>query len=264
MTNNEILQADMLDILFEHRNKMYGAYALRRDYNHRLGIALAISLSVVLLFMLSSFMKKKDNKDSHFALTRDSVIVRTYEIQKERQEEKAKFKKQVQQIQSTNRIVISIEETNVKPQEEIAVANVGNENVKGDLPEDPNKNISTVPVPENNSDDKQKESKRDFLPRETAASFPGGEAAWLSFLKRYLQTPEELEAGQRVNVLVRFMIDIDGNVSGIEIIKSGGAAFDKEVLRVINKMPKWEPGIQNGHPVAVWFTIPVIFETPEQ
>ena len=264
MTNNEILQADMLDILFEHRNKTYGAYALRRDYNHRLGIALAISLSVVLLFMVSTFMKKNDNRNSHFASTTDSVIVRPYEVQKERQEDKVKPKRLVQQVQSTNRIVISIEETNVEPQEEIAVANVGNENVKGDLPQDPNKNILTVPVPENNSDDKQKEVTKDFMPRETAASFPGGEAAWLSFLKRYLQTPEELEAGQKVNVLVRFMIDIDGNVSGIGIIKSGGVAFDKEVIRVMKKMPKWEPALQNGRKVSISFTQPVSFVAVEE
>src|SRR6185503_15681348 len=52
MTNKEILQADMLDILFEHRNKLYGAYALRKTYTHRLSLALGVALSLVLLFVL--------------------------------------------------------------------------------------------------------------------------------------------------------------------------------------------------------------------
>src|ERR1043165_7299812 len=61
MTNNEILKADMLDILFEHRNKLYGAYAMRKHYTKRLGLALGVSLSIVILFMLMSFMNKKDH-----------------------------------------------------------------------------------------------------------------------------------------------------------------------------------------------------------
>ena len=63
MTNKEILQADLLDILFEHRNKLYGAYALRKTYSHRLGLALGVALSTVLLFILMSFINKKDNRE---------------------------------------------------------------------------------------------------------------------------------------------------------------------------------------------------------
>src|SRR5689334_8948675 len=57
MTNNQILQADMLDILFEHRNKLYGAYALRKTYSNRLGKALGIALVIALAFIIFSFMK---------------------------------------------------------------------------------------------------------------------------------------------------------------------------------------------------------------
>ena len=63
MTNKEILQADLLDILFEHRNKLYGAYALRKTYSSRLGVALGVALSTVLLFILMSFIKKNDKGD---------------------------------------------------------------------------------------------------------------------------------------------------------------------------------------------------------
>ena len=63
MTNKEILQADLLDILFEHRNKLYGAYALRKTYSSRLGIALGVALSTVLLFILMFFINKKDERN---------------------------------------------------------------------------------------------------------------------------------------------------------------------------------------------------------
>ena len=82
-------------------------------------------------------------------------------------------------------------------------------------------------------------------------SFPGGSAAWLKFLQRILQAPEDVEPGKRIEVLIRFWVDIDGSVSRPEIIKSGGTAFDKEVMRVMKKMPKWEPALQAGRPIAV-------------
>ena len=96
MTNKEILQADMLDILFEHRNKLYGAYALRRNYNHRMGIALAVSLSVVLLLIASSFIEKKDSNSYDTLQLQDSVILRTYEVPKNPKPEEKRIIKMIQ------------------------------------------------------------------------------------------------------------------------------------------------------------------------
>ncbi len=90
-------------------------------------------------------------------------------------------------------------------------------------------------------------------------AFPGGTEAWLEFLKKFLQAPEDLEPGQRIEVQVKFWVGVDGIVSNAEVIKSGGKSFDKEVLRVLKKMPKWEPAIQHGNYVAVAYTQPVIF-----
>ena len=83
-------------------------------------------------------------------------------------------------------------------------------------------------------------------------------------MQRYLQAPADVEPGQRIEVHVRFWIDVDGSVSRAEIIKSGGGAFDKEVLRVMKKMPKWEPALQAGRPIAVAYQQPVIFIGEEQ
>lgn len=262
MTNKEILQADMLDILFEHRNKLYGAYALRRNYNHRMGIALAISLSAVLFLLASSFIKKNNGGSSYSLQRKDSVILRTYEVTKPT-EEKKKIKVNVQQVQSTNRIVLTKDESTVQEQEKIAVSNVGTENKTGDIPDDPNKNIVVESEVKGNGNSNQKEPETIVID-ERAPEFPGGQAAWISFLKKFLQSPEELESGQRVSVLIRFWVDIDGSISRLEVIKSGGNSFDKEVLRVMKKMPRWEPASQNGHKIAVAFTQPVSFVGVEE
>jgi protein TonB len=91
--------------------------------------------------------------------------------------------------------------------------------------------------------------------------FPGGTEALVRFLKQNLQTPEEsMESGSRVTVKARFEAQRDGSIGGIEILQSGGKDFDEEVVRVLNKMPIWAPGSQNGRNVAVYFTLPIVFE----
>jgi protein TonB len=269
MTNKEILKADLLDILFEHRNKLYGAYALRRSYNQRLGTALGLSLSVVLFFILMSFIGKNDtasgrpdNDDKIVQLTQIDLPEQPKEPEPPPREEPRPVEAEV----DYNNIIVVPNEEVTEPLPEtndMVDANIGNENREGTLPDG-----LVKPVNENNSngqnDTPVKITEDDFKPDEVPASFPGGTAAWLGFLQRYLQTPGDLEAGQRVEVKVRFWIDTDGSLSRFEIVQSGGASFDKEVLRVMRKMPKWEPARQNKHYVAVAFTQPVTFVGVEE
>ena len=125
--------------------------------------------------------------------------------------------------------------------------------------DDPDKNIKPLQGIEGDKQIGDKERDINFTPMEIAASFPGGQEAWLNFLRRYLQTPDLLEAGEKVIVRVRFWIEKDGSLSGFEIVQSGGSLFDKEVLRVMRKMPRWQPAVQNNNKVAVAYTQPVIF-----
>jgi protein TonB len=86
----------------------------------------------------------------------------------------------------------------------------------------------------------------------------------MDFLSRNLLTPGDLEAGQKRSVLVRFSVSEDGSVNQFEIVQSCGEAFDREVLRVLRKMPRLKPAIQNGSPVSVLFTQPVTFVAMEE
>ena len=91
------------------------------------------------------------------------------------------------------------------------------------------------------------------------AQYPGGKEAFAKFLTKYLITPGELEAGEKKTVLVRFMVDADGTISKTEVLQSDGEDYSREVIRVLAKMPKWIPAMQNGTKVATWFTQPVSF-----
>ena len=264
MTNKEILQADLLDILFEHRNKLYGAYALRKTYTHRLRIALGVALSTVLLFVFMSFINKNrntgrpDNRDPNaMELTQIDLLKPDDPTPPEPKPEikppKAEVDYQLFKIVEDDKA-----DPDIVDIIDIQNATIGDKNIEGDKPDDLARSItqsnSTRDVVEKAPD----ETDKPALPSRNA-SFPGGTAAWLHFLRRFLQSPEDLEPGQRVEVQVRFWVDIDGSVSKAEIIKSGGKSFDKEVLRVLKKMPAWEPAIQNGNYVAVAYTQPVTF-----
>ena len=269
MTNKEILQADLLDILFEHRNKLYGAYALRKTYSHRLGIALGVALSTVLLFILMSFINKKDTGNEQ--RKHDDIIKLTQLVippdEKKEPEPPPKEKQKPPAAEVDYQAPKIVEDVNVKEVlPDLNAINNANISDKTSPGENPDGLAKTKTEPEGTGivPEKESETKEEPIGPSREPNFPGGPAAWLTFLQRYLQAPADVESGQRIEVQVRFWIDVDGSVSRAEITKSGGSAFDKEVLRVLKKMPKWEPALQAGRPIAVAYQQPVTFIGEEQ
>jgi protein TonB len=266
MTNKEILQADLLDILFEHRNKLYGAYALRKTYKNRLGLSLGVALSTVLLFVLMSFINKKDKGNNN--LRQDEVVKLTQLVipPDKPKEPEPPIEKPKPQAQSDFQKIIVVPDKEADPDivenDDLKNTNIGNQNIDGDAVTD----IVQLKTDSQGSGSKpviEKEKEETPAPS-YPPSFPGGTEAWLNFLRKYLMAPEDLEPGQRIEVQVRFFIDVDGSISNPEIVKSGGKSFDKEVLRVLKKMPHWEAAMQGGKPIAVPYTQPVIFIGEEQ
>lgn len=105
----------------------------------------------------------------------------------------------------------------------------------------------------------KEEPKKEIKGLDRNAEFPGGVKGWKEFLNKNLQVPAELEAGQKKTVVVQFIVKADGSVSDFLISESAGNACDREVLRVMKKMPKLIPAMQNGKPVSVTFMQPITF-----
>ena len=94
--------------------------------------------------------------------------------------------------------------------------------------------------------------------------FPGGMKAMMEFMKNNLRYPEGLKAkGTQGRVVVQFVVSKDGSLSGAKVIRKVDPLMDAEALRVINAMPRWKPGMQDGKPVAVKYTVPVLFSLGE-
>ena len=95
--------------------------------------------------------------------------------------------------------------------------------------------------------------------------FPGGVQAMMEFMKNNLRYPEELRAkGTQGRVVVQFVVNKDGSFSDMEVIRKIDPLMDAEALRVINAMPRWKPGMQDGKPVAVKYTVPVLFKLDQK
>ena len=261
MTSNEILKADLLDIVFENRNKKYGAYLLRKYYNNRLAVGLAGMFGFVLIVVLIiSFNPAARNAIANSIGWRDTVTVSILPTPPpEPPPATPPPQSRNRQIISSNRIEIS-NETNIHTQDEIE--NALPSNIEADGPSITGANL---PIIENATVQEPAAPPQDPPPAPgSSASFPGGQQAWMAFLNRYLRTPDELETGQNKKVIVRFSVGADGTISQFEIMQSGGAAFDNEVIRVLKKMPKWKPAVQNGLSVPVMFTQPVTFMSYEE
>lgn len=99
-----------------------------------------------------------------------------------------------------------------------------------------------------------------FAVVEEMPSFPGGEAALMSYISKNIKYPSiATENGIQGRVICTFVINRDGKVTNAEVIRSVDPSLDKEALRVINNMPAWKPGKQRGKPVRVKYTLPIVF-----
>ena len=139
--------------------------------------------------------------------------------------------------------------------EELETADVGTENVEG---------LDSMVLDQDiASFDElaiEEEVVEPYLQVEIMPSFPGGEKELLKFLAENVNYPRlAREAKIQGLVIVRFVVDADGFVGNIEIPRGIGAGCDEEALRVINVMPKWEPGYQNGRAVPVIYNMPIRF-----
>lgn len=268
MTSQQILQSDLLDILFENRNKDYGAYQLRKTYHLQLLKAMATAITaafLLLLFFKPSFSKTAADK------IKDEVIVRDFKLPEPEQKNPEPPKppeapkNQIRQQNFTDHIEITQKEIidPLPPIDALKDVAISNKTVAGDVVG----TLQPAVLPDTkgaalSAQTKEPEPRKEVAP-DRQPQFPGGMQAWLAFLSQHLRAPEELESGEKRTVIIRFHVAEDGSIANFSVVQSAGSAFDEEVIRVLKKMPKWTPALQAGRPVPVSFTQPVTFVAVE-
>lgn len=272
MTANQILKADLLDILFEHRNKEYGAYAIRKAYPENLLKALAMMLLFVLalcLYVISQ-PKKISPRIIPIDLTPPEQTLENLKEDKKPIEVQPARTERVQPPTRVDHQIIIIPEHQTQRNALVDRTDTSyyvpgsanspgtGDNGTGVVQGATSTQTIVQPVVS------EPEPPPILNYAEVAPEFPGGTEAWMNYLRRMLRVPDDLEPGDRKTVKVRFVVNITGEVTDVVIVQSAGLVFDKEVVRVISKMPNWKPGKQKGKAVAVYFTQPVTFTAGEE
>lgn len=273
MNKNLILKTDILDIIFENRNKAYGAYSLRKLYPHRLKLALGFMFLFAIAFSAFTFLPEKDN----YLIAKPHIIDPEFGKVKDPKEEPKKPEVKKPEIKKTDQVKVDPKPAVVNQKTFTNNIAIVDKSQKSDsivtlLPTDV---ISTVTVNVPSATPKIQvapappapptgpkidvNSPLDGTAVDVMPAFPGGLAALQKFLEKNLNNPYDMENGEIVSVKVKFVVGYNGKLQTFETVQDGGEVYNKEVVRVLKKMPDWEPGKARGENVSVYYTIPVKF-----
>ena len=266
--NIDLNSQEWRDLIFEGKNKEYGAYELRKNSPKRHIRALIIVLSsLIFVFTLPTLIKtvmpEREIKDD-YGVTKMVQLDPLDQVKEEqiiRQPEAPPPPELKSTIKFTPPVIKKDEEVRdedeMKTQREltetkvdISVADVkGKDDGSGVDIADLERNKVVVPEPE-----------QIFTHVEQPPQFPGGERAMLEWLGKNIKYPIiAQEQGIKGTVVIRFVVGKSGEVGSVEVMRGVDPSLDKEAMRVVKSMPKWSPGRQNGNPVLVYFTLPVRF-----
>lgn len=271
MNSNLILKSDVLDIIFEKRNKAYGAYTLRKLYPNRLKFALGIMLIIASAFSVLTLLPPSKEgvlskvyafDDPEFTnVETEKVPPPQKEIPPPAEIEHAVPPAPVNTMTFISSIKMVDDPIATEPLktlgENVSIGSTTVENGQSGPPTvQPVKTetgIGTEPVKID------KTVTYDLAAVDIPPSFPGGTEALMNFLRKHLNNPEPMADGEYISVKVTFVVGLDGKLQSFKIIQDGGDIFNKEVIRVLKKMPDWVPGKAKGENVSVYYTIPVKF-----
>jgi periplasmic protein TonB len=271
METNKILNADILDIIFDGRNKDYGAYELRKTYNRRLRNAMLGTGGLCLLlfagYLLSNIQASKKKQQM---VVQD---VQLEEVQQKKDEpppppppkveppkiEMAKFTPP--KIVKDEEVKKEDKPPEVEKLEDTKISTVNQEGLKDEgitaPPASDNKGV--VEAPKDNTD-----YDKTFTKVEIESAYPGGEGAWARYLNKNLHYPDDAVNNEiQGDVVVQFIVDKEGNVSEVEAV-SGPDQLRDEAVRVIKRSGKWTPAIQNGRQVKSYKKQPIKFRLEAQ
>ena len=274
MSKIDLISSDWVDLVFEGRNKAYGAYRLRKSTTKRNILAMvAVVLLLIVAFIILTVKNFVDEQRAKVAMTQVAEL--TNYKQPEKKAEVKQKKVEVEPERVVERVKSSIKFTapvikkdeEVKPDEELKTQDelmstktaIGTFDVKGN--DDANgeilkaKEVIAEPEPPKHEDE-----NKVFDIVEQQPLFPGGPAALMKYLSENTKYPVVAqENGVQGRVTVQFVVEKDGSISDVHVLRGVDPSLDKEAVRVVKSMPRWTPGKQNGITVRVNYRVPVLF-----
>lgn len=267
------------DLIFEGKNKDFGAYKLRQGSESRHNkaffyVLIGLVAVCLLIFGYMKYEAYKTQKAEEEAKAKLEQQQKLAQMEAEKEEEK---EEEVEQIE--------IEE--VKPEAPQLATQLMTELLLTDTPKEDNEIKANEDIQKDNSvmstftqagsddinlikehkeevvQEKPREEKKKeevFTHVEQMPKFPGGDAELYKFISNNLNYPAmAIENNVQGRVVVQFVVTKDGSIGNVKVVRSVDRDLDNEAIRVCKKLPKFIPGKQNGQPVNVWYTLPVTF-----
>jgi protein TonB len=271
------------DLVFEGKNKDFGAYVIRTDSSRRHNKAVLLTIIGSIIFGLLAFGYVKANQYLEERWLADQagqegVIIDMRPDAEESEPEQEILEEKKPEVLPEEEILNTIkvtelaivednmvsEEDKIMTQDEIIAAQTAFGATNYDQGTD-NLNVSNtnvnVVVVEPPVDRPVEVEQKVFTSVEQMPQFPGGEAALMKFLQSHINYPPmAAENNVQGRVVVQFVVEKNGNIGEVKVVRSVDKDLDKEAVRVCKSLPKFTPGRQNGQAVPVWFTLPVTFK----
>ena len=270
--NIQLNSTDWCDIVFTGKNKSYGAYALRQSSSKRHILAfLVVLIFVGVVAGLPSFLNAVNPPKEYVQNVTDIYTIGI--LDEPEQEEQIieplitppptpiinaqQFTPPVvtpDELVNSERELLSQQDLNESTAVISTVTYETNNTVgidPGELEREQRQIINQPP----------QEPNKVHEHVEVMPQFPGGNAELMRYLSANIKYPTiAAENGIEGRVVLKFVVGKDGGISNIQVVRALDPSCDKEAVRVVKGMPKWIPGMQNGHAVAVYFTLPVLFK----
>jgi len=258
-----------LNLIFEGKNKEYGAYVHRDESPARhlkaLIIITVVSLSVIFLPSLIKSVIPAAKDDTQSEELKTTVINIEDQLPEENQIKEIVMPPPPEIKASIQYVAPKIVEDDKIKDDELMLtqaeileskAEVSIQTVEGSL----DSGVNIADITEHKVVIEEKAEVQIYTHVEVMPEFPGGEAELMKWLKDNIIYPTiAQEQGIQGRVMLRFVVRPDGSIDDVNVYKSLDPSCDKEALRAVKKMPKWTPGKQNGNPVSVYYNLPVVF-----
>ena len=265
----DLLNGKWLELVFEGRNKSYGAYELRKENSKTLVRSLIIGAFIFGFAIATPVIADligNSSDDDEADLNKKIVTIKLppkEEKPKENLPPPPPPPPKVDQVKFVKPVVAKKEEITEEPPKvkELEKKLVGDENIKGD----PDAPATLGPIGDGPKEAAVTEdnSVYNLAGIETKPDFPGGMAKFYKFVGDKYQAPED-EGFKGGKVFVSFVVEKDGSLTDIKVTRDVGYGTGKEAIRVLKSCPKWTPGEQNGKKVRVLYSLPITIQAPAE
>ena len=274
MSKIDLISGEWTDLVFENRNQAYGAYQLRKGTGKRNLISIIAVICLAVACQIGLTLKNIADAEAAKRAAMDQVVELSA-LEQPKKEAKVEQKKiEVEPEKVVEKVKSSIKFTSpeikkddeVKPEDEIKTQDelmqtktaIGSFDVKGN--DDANGEVLKAKEVIAQPEPPKEEEHKVFDVVEQMPSFPGGNAALMEYLSKNVKYPVVAqENGVQGRVVVSFVVERDGSITDVKVVRSVDPSLDREAARVVSSMPKWIPGKQNGSTVRVKYNVPVSF-----